>query len=105
MKYVVRESDTGDPLGTIEVADDAADEQILETLMQADYIASPAEWYSISDGDFATDEGERTVRDENDEPVLLLDPGGNGDEEDDDDGDEDDEPEEDDEDEYPGTDE
>jgi hypothetical protein len=72
MIYNVRDSDSGDLLGSIEVPDDAADEQILELLMAADYIHPPLDYFEITDGDFLTDEGDRCVRDEFGEPVLVL---------------------------------
>lgn len=72
MIYTIADSDSGDLLGAIEVPDDAADEQLLEALVQAGYISPPADCYEITDGDFLNDDGDKTVRDEFGDPVLCL---------------------------------
>lgn len=74
MIYRVRDSDAGDALGTLDVPDDASEEQVLELLVQAGYLQPPAEYHHLTDGDWLTDDGDRTVRDEYGEPLLVLEP-------------------------------
>lgn len=96
--YKVRDSDAGDALGSVEIADEAADEEVLVALLNAGYLTPPIDYYSITDGDALSEAGDRCIRDEYGEPVLVLET--NGDEEDDEDeeepdDDDDDEPEDD----------
>jgi hypothetical protein len=72
MRYIILESDSGDGLGTIELDETSSDENILETLVQAGYLAPPADYYEITDGGLLGDPDDIVVRDETGDPVLTL---------------------------------
>lgn len=73
MKYFIFDSATGEELGGLSIDGEVGDYYILERLCEAGYLDGSADDYEITEGGQFVEPGDKVVEDE-DGPVLLLEP-------------------------------
>ncbi len=97
VRHSIIDSGSGDLLGYIAFSDDDADELVTEQLTRGGYLEGDPDEYRLDRAYHFSHEGAVTVLDQDDQPVLELEPE-EGDDPDDDDDDDDEEDDGDDED-------